>query len=360
MQIRDYNLKMKLKKHHELELNANWLAADKKYGGTAKLDPTTKMVSNYQGGVPFHNVSADDPDAGYKLAWNQYYAHPAIGDTWAAYAPVYIIDSEKGIVDNFAASNARNRADGRREGPPSIGKPGDSYSYLLVITEPYDIAGLGVFNKQYDNGKLDNGWVYIKSIRRTRRTAGGKAWMDPQPKMDLLNDDNQGSLGLPTWFQSWELVEKRWILAVVDAGSPNEPHKIADRLDPEAPYWNPSVNDVQWSPREVWVIKSVMPEEHPYGSRVLYQDVNFPTYYMSDNYDKKGDYWRMWRQSYMVEEINGEKELNWNVTHAVDFQRKRATWIDITYMKNNVVGDDFFKPSALKKAASGKLLDEFK
>jgi hypothetical protein len=361
MQIREYNLEMKLKKHAPVKLNQNWIDADKKYGGKAQLDPATKMITGHEGGVPFHNVSADDPDAAWKLAWNQYYAHPVIGDTWAGYAAIKVIDAEKGIVDEFDGANARNRADSRRVGPPKLGKESDSYKYLLVLTKPYDVAGLGVFNKQYDDGKLDDGWVYIKSIRRTRRTAGGKSWMDPQPKMDLLNDDNQGSLGLPTWFKSWELVEKRWVLAVVDAASPNAPHEIGDMVDLDnAPYWNPKPSAHEWSPREVWVIKTTMPDEHPYGHRVLYQDVNFPTYYYTENYDKKGDLWRMWRQSYVQEEINGENELVFNVTHAVDFQRKRATWIDITYMKNNVLSDDFFKPSALKISAAGKLMDELK
>lgn len=359
MMIRDYNLKMKLEPFAPVKLNPNWVAADKNYGGSAQLDSSTHMISNYKGGQPFHNVSKDDPEAGWKIAWNQYYANPVIGDTWAADAEVFITETDNGVVDNFGASNARMRSKGRINGEPIVGKPIDHSRYLLVLTKPYDVAGLGVFNKQYDSGKLDDGWVYIKSIRRTRRTAGGKSWMDPQPKMDLLNDDNQGTLGMPAWFKSWEVLERRWVMAVVDSINPNKEHAIEDVLEMSPPYWNPNPKTQQWSPREVWVVKTVMPDEHPYGHRILYIDVNFPTVYMTENYDKKGEFWRLWRQSYAQVDQAGTPELTFLNTQTLDFQRKRATYIDISYMTNNVVSDDFFKPSALKKAAAGSLSKAF-
>ncbi len=359
MMIRDYNLKLKLAPNSKVTLNSNWYEADKKYGGSAILDANTHMVSSYQGGVPFHNVSESDPNAGWKLAWNHYYSNPVIGDTWAADAEVFITEPDNGVIDNFGAANARMRNKGRINGEPSTGKDNDHSRYLLVLSKPYDVAGLGVFNKQYSDGKVDDGWVYLKSIRRSRRTAGGKSWMDPQPKMDLLNDDNQGSLGMPAWFPNWQLLEKRWILAVVDAHDPNAAFNIEDTLEMASPYWNPNSATQQWSPREVWVVKGTMPEEHPYGHKILYMDTQFPTYYMTENYDKKGDFWRLWRQSYVQTKEGVNDELYFVNTQAIDFQRQRATYISITYMTNNVVTEDFFKPSALKKAAAGKLSKQF-
>lgn len=359
MMVRQYDLKLKLKPTSKIALNPGWLEADTKYGGSARFDPQTKMISAYNGGVPFHDVNQSDPQAGWKLAWNHYYSNPVIGDTWAADAAVYITEPDNGVVDNFGASNARMRSKGRINGKPIVGKANDHSRYLLVLTKPYDVAGLGVFNKQYDDGKVDDGWVYLKSIRRSRRTAGGKSWMDPQPKMDLLNDDNQGSLGMPAWFKNWEVLEKRWILAVVDSQDPNQSFKIEDVLEMSPPYWNPNPATQQWSPREVWVVKGTMPDEHPYGHKILYMDTQFPTYYMTENYDKKGDFWRMWRQSYVQASESNTPELYFLNTQAIDFQRQRATYISINYMTNNVVNEKFFKPSALKLAAAGKLAKEF-
>jgi hypothetical protein len=343
-----------------VKLSKDWLATDKKYGGTAKL-AADKTITGYQGGVPFHNVEQSDPEAGWKLAWNHYYANPVIADTWVANAEIYITEADKGIVDHFGGMNARFRSKGRINGEPFVGKDNDHSRYLLVLTSPYDIAGLGVFNKQYDDGSLDDSWVYVKSVRRTRRSAGGKSWMDPQPKMDFLNDDNQGSLGYPAWFPNWEVVEKRHVLAVVDAIDPNTPYKLEDALEMEAPYWNPSPKTQSWSPREVWVVKGTMPDEHPYGHKILYMDTQFPTYYMSEMYDKKGDFWRIWRQSYaQVDDPVTGNEIYFLNTQALDFQRNRATYIQIDFARNNRADENFFKPSALKKAASGKLVKEIK
>ena len=355
--VRDYALKMKLGKSTTLKMPPAYLAATEKYKGQAQLTPE-KTVANYTAGVPFDNVDPNDPDCGWKLTWNHYYGNPIMGDSWIAYGDVKIYDAHKGEIDHFQAWSAKSIFEGRTSGEPRIGSENDHARYLLVLTKPYDIAGIGVFNKQYNNGKLDDGWAYVKALRRVRRTAGGKSWMDPQPKMDLLNDDNQAILGYPGWFKKWECKGKRHVLAVVTDRDPNKPFKYEDVVDEKNfPHWN--TIDVTWEPREVYVVETEPPDEHPYGRKVLYMDVDYPFYYHGEIYDKKGDFWRIWRQSYSpIKTCDGAPAYGFAMTNAIDFQRERATYIRIGLNKLNCLGPEFFEASVLKKAASGALEEE--
>jgi hypothetical protein len=360
MWIKDNNLKMKLGKTTNIKVDPAYLEATKKNAGQAKFDPSKKTVSNYKAGIPFPNVDVKDPDGGYKLAWNQYYANPVMGDNWIAVGDVTIVDGKKGTIDRFEAISAKLAMDGRTTGGPSqIGSEGDHARYLLTLTKPYDLAGLGIYTKQYSNANLDDAWAYVKSIRRTRRVAGGKSWMDPQPKMDLLNDDNQGVNCYPLWYKSWKVLEKRWILAVVTAPNPNAKHNYKDYVEQAPPFWNPI--NVTWEPREVYVIEATMPAEHPYAKKILYQDVKLPLFYQGDIYDRKGNLWRMWRQTYSIGTAKtGKPSLILFGTQAIDIQRNRATYIDMvkTQMNNPEFNDKAFSPDMLSLAGSGGL-DKF-
>lgn len=362
MWIKEYNLKMKLGKTTELKVDPSYAEATKKNAGTAKFDPAKKTVANYHSGIPFPNVDPKDPDAGYKLAWNHYYANPVMGDSWIADAEVTVVDSKKGTIDRFAAISAKLAMEGRTTGgATNTGPSGDHSRYLLVLTKPYDLAGLGIYTKQYSSGNLDDAWAYVKSIRRTRRVAGGKSWMDPQPKMDLLNDDNQGVNCYPLWYKSWKVLEKRWILAVVTGPNPNAKHNYTDFVEQAPPFWNPI--NVTWEPREVYVIEAVMPAEHPYSKKVLYMDAKLPVYLLGDIYDRKGSLWRLWRQSYTQRTTKSGKPgiLMYN-TQAIDLQRNRATYIDITknQLNNPQLTAEAFSPEMLSQAGSGGLDKFFK
>lgn len=357
MWITSYNLKMKLGKTTNLKVDPAYLEATKKNAGTAKFDPVKKTVSNYKAGIPFPNVDVKDPDAGYKLAWNNYYANPVMGDNWIAVGDVTIVDAKKGSIDRFEAISAKLAMEGRTTGGPAeVGNPGDHARYLLVLSKPYDLAGLGIYTQQYSNAQLDDAWAYVKSIRRTRRVAGGKSWMDPQPKMDLLNDDNQAVNCYPLWYKGWQLLEKRWILAVVTGPNPNAKHDYKNYVEQAPPFWNPT--NLTWEPREVYVLQATMPAEHPYAKKILYQDAKLPFYYQSDIYDRKGNIWRIWRETYsQVRAKNGQPGIAFFNTQAIDFQRNRATYIDIvkTQLNNPAFNHKAFSPDMLAAGGTGGL-----
>lgn len=356
MWVREHGLKLPLRPSAPIELDPRYLEATRQNAGKAVFDSQTHRVQGHVAGIPFPTVSEDDPDAAWKLIWNHRLANPVIPDTWTADAPIFLTTANGGIVKRLRGSNYRLRMRGRYTGEPTtFGDGTEHVRLLLALSQPYDTAGLGIYQVQYADGRPDDVWVYVKSIRRVRRTSGLAAWMDPQPQMDLLNDDNQGIDAFPTWYRDFKLVGKRWILAVMHAPNPNEPHGIEDRLELEPPYWNPT--NIEWEPREVYVIEATPPPEHPYGRKVMYMDTAFPTFLMSELYDRKGEFWRIWRQSYSpIKSVDGFPGIGFMHTQTIDFQFRRATYIDAAgYQINDpAIQPEQFNANLLARFAAGQ------
>lgn len=364
MWVRDYGLTLELGHSRKLEFDPAWREATKKSAGQATLDDATHHLEYSGAGAPFpmESITLDDPNCGWKLAYNYFLANPMTGNSWIADAEVFIFDKSRGVIDSFEAASGKMLWEARTRGPARLeGSPNDHARYLLVVTAPYDVAGLGVFTKQYNDGTLDDGWVYVKSLRRVRRTAGGKTWMDPQPKMDLLNDDNQGSLGYPGWFKNWECKEKRHILGSISMFDGNYLKKGLDQVRKvvnvdEAPHWNPI--NTKWEPREVYVLEVTPPDEHPYGKKTLYMDAEYPFFYTGEFYDKKGDFWRIWLTRYYPYwhgSCHGAPGYGNFNTLMIDFQQERATYISQYLNQLDCLDQKFFQETVLQRAASGSM-----
>ncbi|QRQ89173.1 DUF1329 domain-containing protein [Cupriavidus oxalaticus] len=293
-QIRNWNLKLPLSHAKPVALDPRYLEATRKYAGQVKYDAKTREVSDWVAGIPFPDVSANDPDAGEKLIWNFYYASPE-GDIANNKATYLLISGDKGLEQTQDWLFMRYYLKGRLGGENPVSGDGSTLTKtLFVATAPEDIRGLGTFTIRYDNAKLEDSWAYIRSARRTRRLSGG-AWMDPIGGLDQLNDDIYIWNARPSWYRQIKLVGRRWILASSDARLGYNPAKkgSADEWPTvdlkEAPYWNPVQ---KWQPREVWVIEATPPAEHPYSKKIVYMDVKYPRLYMGEAYDKKGEFWK--------------------------------------------------------------------
>ncbi|MCC4118482.1 DUF1329 domain-containing protein [Aromatoleum toluclasticum] len=294
-QIRNWNLKLTLSHSKPVELNQRYKDCSKKYADQVKYDPATREVSGWVCGVPFPNVSADDPHAGDKLIWNFYYASPE-GDIAHNRLSYLQINGDKGLESTQDWLFLRYYYKGRTSDDNHVLDDGSVLTKtLFVATAPQDVKGVGTFTVRYDSPKMEDTWAYIKSARRTRRLSGG-AWMDPIGGLDQLNDDIYIWNARPSWYPKIKLLSRRWILASTDAklgydSTKKDPveqwGRTTDLKNP--PYWNPIQT---WQPREVWVIEGTPPEEHPYSKKIVYMDVNYPKIYLGEAYDKKGEFWK--------------------------------------------------------------------
>lgn len=338
-QIKNHNLKIKLRHSEALDLDPKYVDATKKYAKSVKYDQKTKEVTGWVAGMPFPSVDMADPDAGTKLIWNRYLAFP-IGDAvnYSKFA-FLLIDGASGLERVQHWVMTRYSMKGRLNGDPVEGDGSVLSNTLLYATYPQDIKGLGTFTARYDSSKVEDQWAYIKSVRRIRRLSGG-SWMDPVGGTDELNDDIENWNARPSWYSGFKLIGKRWILAVAHTtagkgkttrGTWNNVPDAKNGTSEEfpyvdlktAPYWNPIA---QWEPKEVYVIEATPPSTHPYGKRVMYMDVSYPRIYMQEVYDKKGQFWKY--LNFLTDPIIGKDGYTASVSiqgHIIDFQRNHGT-----------------------------------
>jgi len=329
------------------------LAATAKNSGSVKYDRTTRLISGYVSGIPFPNLSEKDPDVADKVIWNQFYSGLQLVDTLQVSTRVYSIDGNKGLERTFDLVNfqlkLKHRYGTEPVAPKFIGD-GSIYRKLMIFNlAPQDVAGTGAYIQRYDDGRLDDSWAYIKSIRRVRRMSGG-TWMDPIPGTDLLNDDSACHDAFPTWYPKYKLIGKQWVLALVHGTPPGAPGStIDDYLNlKEAPYWNP-INQ-NWEPREVMVVDGTPPEAHPYSRKRFYFDIQANGMVMCDLYDKKGQLWKFFPMVYAPTIMaDGEPGSGSNFVWITDLQRMHSTYVHSLYHRQNEAraNPDDWSPEAL-------------
>ena len=198
-QIRNWALQIKLRHSKIAKMAPALIKATKKYAKDVKFNPKTREVTGWKAGVPFpeahYSTSTpkamrdfmNDPYAGDKIIWNYYLAH--LGGRTQYCPHSWLLESaNKGLERRQDWYWLRYYMKGRLEGPPVMGDGSILSKTLFFVTAPYDMKGVGIFTVRYDLPKLEDTWVYVKSVRRTRRLSGG-AWMDPVDGLDMLNDE---------------------------------------------------------------------------------------------------------------------------------------------------------------------------
>jgi hypothetical protein len=327
--IRTEGLTIRLKASEPIVLGRDFVAATEANRGKATYNPDTRMVEGWVAGVPFPDIDEKDPYAADKLIWNHNYAQPTKNvQDYPKFAFLFV-DAKSGLerVQNWTFlryyMKGRLGVDNPVEGDGEI-----FHKTLLYATYPNDIRGLGVYTQRYDSPKLDDSWAYLKSVRRTRRLSGG-AWMDPIGGTDQLNDDIEIFNAHPTWYPEYKLLGKRRILVIAnvdtktwdESASGDAAYPIVDLANP--PYWNPTAG---WEPRDVWVIEAITPPEHPYSRKVLYMDAEFPRFYLSEAYDRKGDFWKFFNFALgTMETEDGDKSIYSAAGFSLDYQRRHGT-----------------------------------
>ncbi|GAB4349185.1 MAG: hypothetical protein Kow0073_02630 [Immundisolibacter sp.] len=340
--IKKYNLKLTLASSDDriLSVNEKFWQTSKKNAETINFDPATRQISGYVGGIPFPDISIDDPHAGdkelYNLFWNfTYFGGAARGDF-----PFLYIDGKKGVERTNLWHQTVLNLSGRATEPHNLPlgeKFGIQKRDALFALEPRDIKGTGTFTQRYTDGRPDDAWVYIRSIRRVRRVSGG-SWADAIGGSDVHLDDINGFNAHPTWFKSARLVERKWILHWnFDKPQQNKAGKTLDERFPyldltNPPYWN-AIQD--WRPTRVNVVEIIPEASHPfYSNKILYTMADFPgTPAVLEAYDKKGELWKVETISRgTATDESGDVWFAGFCSYMYDLQQEHATLL---------VGDEF-------------------
>jgi hypothetical protein len=287
--VREYGLKITLKPSQPALLAKHITEATAQY---------SSQVTGWVAGIPFPDgnaiINAPPAQGGDMVLYNINRLGAIVADNTNCYGPYATlqIDPNKGVERTQGGFAMYFRTKGRTTGGPT--HVGDDPNLLkiqvIVFDSPYDIAGLGIYRRIYDDGRVDDIFAYVKSVRRIRRLSGG-SWMDTLAGTDILNDDTYSFEAHPTWYPRNELKGKRWVLWPVNS-PPIEKHDLDQVVDyKNPPYWNP-INK-WWEPREAYVVEVTTPEGHPYGKKVVYVDTQVPMPLFTEAYTRSGELWRI-------------------------------------------------------------------
>jgi hypothetical protein len=316
------------------DLDPRMIALTKEYSPKVKLTAEGK-VDGYEAGMPFPNISLDDSQAGRKLAYNIVYSG-FLGDVLDWPSILFVMVSEdKGYLRKIDYKFALYQMIGRKN-PPRVEGDGTIRSYTtLIATQPTDVRGVGIFSIRYADGRLDDNYAYLRTVRRFRRIAGS-SWYDPVQGSDFLGDEtSNGFNGDPGWYKSYRILSKQTMLFPESEQTQYVNPKgkgIAEELPyvniSESPYWNTKDPKEVWRPREVYVLEAIPPDGYPASRRVLYVDANpyVPIVYFAEGYDKKGMLWRIYTNSVnRAKAEDGAPTLNPIFARMIDVKTRTAT-----------------------------------
>lgn len=356
--IREFGYQMTLIRGQEVSYDESLVKLTEQYSSRVSLTED-RVLEGYVAGVPFPEISADDPLAGTKLAHN-FLRTPWLGQN-VDYDPMYflIIDGEQGLRRQQGWRFQRYLMTGRKQ-PPHVTHD-ELYKYQSLFAEyPQDIRGAGVLTVNYQDGRLADVYAYVKQLRRTRRLSSG-AWADPVAGSDFLTDELFGLDGQPNWYLDWKVIGKRWILATVHGESfglddyESDPVLRYPKIElEEAPYWN---FEEVYEPREVWVVEALMPEGHLYDKRVYYFDAHpyAPMLPFQEAYGRDGELEKVM--------VIGYQEVPWEdgviatgagIVAAIDVKKNHATILYNAPLDQYRINDPYavekdFSPQSLSR-----------
>ncbi len=354
--IREKALMINTRHSEFIEMDPKYMQATIDGKANVTFDTATREVGGWKAGMFFdpqdilktvdENGVSSDPNAGDKLIWNL--RSPTYGATMdLRHISWVFLDAHKGMERIQRWWARRYYMEGRLDGGPvSEGDGTIMQKTVLVAIYPQDIKGIGIFSIRYNDPSAqtpDDVWAYLKSVRRARRLSGN-AWMDPIGGTVQLYDDWDIWDAVPTKYKDVTLTGKRWIFAIAHAPlmTVNLAFKNTIKEFPAvdmdtAPHFFPN-EQVQWEPREVWVIEGTPPDEHPYSKKIVYMEVDYPRPYLGEAYDKNGKFWKTFIFQNRIDiGDDGYQALMPVVGHIIDWKAEfSTTWS--SNMKANPAG----------------------
>jgi hypothetical protein len=225
----------------------------------AQLDQNGVLVGFMGKAVPFPEIKAEDPQAGAKIIWDmlwrpgsQNYVMPMV--SWSR--------SVNGQLDRTFEFTSVSLEYTRGDHCLVPGYEDVRGKSLMEFHSPRDLAGAKNLSVNYvDHYKEDDGWLYMPSQRKPRRTLASERTSEVMG-MDFTHEDQMG-FGGKVHEQTWTYLGRKPVLATInvrdnpEAGGPN--------------LWVP--NKARWEVRDAYVLL-VDPKDpsHPYSHKILFID----------------------------------------------------------------------------------------
>jgi Protein of unknown function (DUF1329) len=299
---------MKIVPTDRLDWPPPYKAATEKYSPQVQLAPDGTL-KNYQAGLPFPLVDANDPNAALKVMWN------------FSYRPLYTDDAVAKNVEIASYRPGSTPSDplahftignvgfyhniGRTEvapipTDPDANRAGIRYRFgAYPFLEPSELHGFGFIRYRSIDPKIDdNCWVYSLYTRRVDRASanelsdvfGAITGGGASTYASNLDPDSEFGFGAKIEDFNYKLLGEKPMLAVVNAE--NSPAKACPSDGGR------TICPENWEMRQLYVVEADAKQTSLIGStvsipkRIFYIDSEGWFITASDQYDKDGKLWK--------------------------------------------------------------------
>ena len=183
------------------DLHPNYVKASRDNQANVSLGEEVGQINNWVAGRPFlAEPDMNDPRAGEKLAWNYKYGYnwgdsAAIWPFYWKYRDMNTAKVERTLKFRFHFLNFQGRVN-QSPTPAITPNPSDLYRAIyLQVMAPYDVKNTQLLiQRNIDDLKRDNAWLYLGFQRRVRRLATGQV-TDSFLGADIMIEDFEGYNG---------------------------------------------------------------------------------------------------------------------------------------------------------------------
>ncbi len=252
--------------------------------GKASIGTKGELVNYAGAGLPFPDLTPDDPQSGVKAAWN--FDYRSVGDdneiTWW-----YKLTDNKGNVKHMeGVANKLSFAFRTDLDPkPNLLKKnphGIWRKQIIRFTKPFSSKGLAQLTVRHIDTTRDNNiWVYVPGLRRNIRV-GAANRCDSLGGFVHAMDDAWVWSG-PSALFNWKILEVKDMLvdALMPAGEHYQYLKGAHNLGHIL------------ERRNIWIIEQTPKfEGHCYSKKIMLLDPDCWSYSVGFSYDRAGRLWR--------------------------------------------------------------------
>lgn len=296
----DHGLPIEVGETDPIEMEPPRAEATERYHAQVQLTADKKGLRNYVAGIPFPDVTEDDPDAAVKLIYN--FENRILYDDF----DIRDFRCDTGLIDTntgFEIERAYRNEHFRRlyyvgrllVDPKPVWATPDGLHHresIGPLSEPFDLKGAGFSYSRYlDSGRQDDSWLYFPQQKRVRRlsTAQRSEGIFGQ---DVDLDSYAGFAGNPAWFD-WQLLGKKTLLA------PYHPKHIPIKWAAKPADF--LFEDV-WEPRETYVLAARSQlKGYNFSLRIIYVDAQSFLIPYTEVYDNDGQLWRAYVQMWNAE-----------------------------------------------------------
>lgn len=304
-QIKDGWLELKVGETTSFDLHPNYVKATREGLGKVSLGDKVGELNGFVAGRPFpEEPEASDSRAGEKLAWNYKYGYnwgdnAAIYPFYWKYRNMKTNSIERTLKLNLHFLNYKHRVN-QDPLPEITPNPSNLFRALYMnVLQPYDVKNTQLLiQRNSDDLKRDNAWLYLGFQRRVRRLATGQV-TDSFLGSDIMIEDFEGYNGRISDMQ-WNYLGTRNVLMPFynhndmeldpDTHKDDEGYQVVAFGGKGGCYPN-----ITWQLRKVYQVEAVPVDgSHPMSKRVFFMDAQTFTIPRTNIYDRAGKLWKTW------------------------------------------------------------------